>query len=442
MNKWIAVLLVCLPALTSFLPIPPQHYLPLSDALSYKNTVGAAATTAQADGEELLEFTAWTDREKKERLVFGVQQGETFSFDPIQIEKRLELRQGSLLGITLTSLPASSSGQLLLNGQPVENWRYLSRAQIEDLDFAPAPETKKAGFSFLPYLKDSESETALSVSLSFTQERNTPPVAAGDSYQTKINMKLSGWLPATDADGDEMKVMITRKPSKGTVAADGLSFRYEPYLDASGLDQFSYCVLDSHGALSEEAVVTVRLEPSRSTSFADMAGHAQEYAAVMLQERGIISGEQVGGQTFFYPDRTVSRGDFLVMLMACTGLDQDLPICVNTGLSNDVQIPLWLKPYVRSALSTGILEEKPFEAQEVITRAEAVVLVSRATGQQTGSGRLCYTDAEEIPAWAVSSYRSLSGQKILEAVPTQALPNQSADRAYCAGLLWSLIEQK
>lgn len=130
-----------------------------------------------------------------------------------------------------------------------------------------------------------------------------------------------------------------------------------------------------------------------------MAGHSQEYAAVMLQEYGILSGEQVGGQTFFYPDRTVTRGDFLVMLMACIGLDQNLPVCVNTGLSNDVQIPLWLKPYVHAALDLGILEEKPFEAQEEITRAEAVVLVSRATGKQVGSGKLCYTDAEEIPVW-------------------------------------------
>lgn len=451
MNKWVAVLLLLIPTLTSFLPIPPQQYLPLSSATADKKTEDASPACAQTSEEAggLLDLAVWADRQisalpdrDEERLIFGVQRGENIFFDPTQVEKRLELDQGSLLGITLTSLPAAASGQLLWNGKPAESWSYLTRSQIQSLTFVPASDTGEADFSFLPHLKGGEGETSLSVFLTFSEEKNASPTAAGDSYNTKINMKVWGWFPVADDDDDDLKVIITRRPSKGTVETNGLSFRYEPYLDASGSDQFSYCVLDGRGALSEEAVITVRMEQSRSPSFADMAGDSQEYAAVMLQERGILSGEQVGGQSFFYPERTVSRGDFLVMLMACAGMDQNLPVCVNTGLTNDGQIPLWLKPYVYSALSLGILEEKPFDAQEIITRAEAVVLVSRVTGRQTGSGRLCYTDADEIPAWAVGSYRSLSGQNILDAVPSQALPNQSADRAYCAGLLWSLIEQK
>ena len=166
MNRWLAALLLCIPTLTSLLPIPPQHY---PSALYNKDVASITSADMNADSSELLDLSAWAKQRtlseeaiNSEHLVFGVQQGEKLTFSPSQIENRLECSQGTLLGITVTSLPSQSSGQLLLDGQPLANWSYLSREQIENLTFEPSPNATEANFSFLHFLSTNEYENAMS----------------------------------------------------------------------------------------------------------------------------------------------------------------------------------------------------------------------------------------------------------------------------------------
>ena len=85
-----------------------------------------------------------------------------------------------------------------------------------------------------------------------------------------------------------------------------------------------------------------------------MKSNPSHYAALMLREHGVMTGETLGETNLFYPQNQVGRGEFLVALFSAAGLDESLPHCVNTGLDNDTEIPVWLKPYVAVAIERGI----------------------------------------------------------------------------------------
>lgn len=56
-------------------------------------------------------------------------------------------------------------------------------------------------------------------------------------------------------------------------------------------------------------------------------------------------------------------------------MENRLSSCVNCGLQNDSEIPQYMKTYVKLAKDTKIITEKVFYPNQVLTRAEAVVLI-------------------------------------------------------------------
>jgi hypothetical protein len=125
--------------------------------------------------------------------------------------------------------------------------------------------------------------------------------------------------------------------------------------------------------------VTVNVEEvDGAFYYADMAAEPSAYAAIKLREAGIMGGSQIGGASFFFPARNVSRGEFMVILTAAGGFEGSLKPVINTGLPDDTEIPAHLKPYVRAAVDSGVWPSgKAFRAGEGVTRAEASALTGR-----------------------------------------------------------------
>ena len=127
------------------------------------------------------------------------------------------------------------------------------------------------------------------------------------------------------------------------------------------------------------------------------------------------------------------------MLLGVTGREKNLPACVNTGLANDGEIAPYLKPYVKKAVEEGIITESSFAADEVITRAEAVVLTNRAAAIKKVSGyNLNYDDTGDIPEWALQSYIDLCAYRMIDLPDNLARPNAALTRDFSADLLWQL----
>ena len=101
-----------------------------------------------------------------------------------------------------------------------------------------------------------------------------------------------------------------------------------------------------------------------------------------MRETGLFGGELISDRLSFGPDRTVSRGEFLAMVMDLQGIDPEIGLQVS-GFADADQAAAWLRPYLASALRRGLIdgEQSPeglvFRPNEPISKAEAAALVAR-----------------------------------------------------------------
>ncbi|WRS28467.1 Ig-like domain-containing protein [Oscillospiraceae bacterium MB08-C2-2] len=372
--------------------------------------------------------------------VISVTQGEVLSFSARDLELRTSLQPGELEGLTITSLPDPRQGRLMLGETPVLQYQRLTRSEIQRLTFEPEKQLVNSSFSFIP--QGGEAVTA-SLSIKGLASGNLPPVVEGMSISTVENIAVQSYLNVYDSEGDAVSIQVTQRPTRGEVTFDGKAFRYRPYQNMIGPDSFTVCAVDSAYNFSKEATINVEIEKSPlGFVFTDMKNSPSAYAAIKLHQSGVATGQRVGNQWFFYPEHQMTKGEFLVMLLAAIGQDKSLPPTVNTGLPSDSIIPSWLKPYVKQGLALGILaKNEDFLPDQIPTRAEAVILTDRAAGiTDVKQYNLQISDLSDIPSWAMQSYMDLAAYKMLDLYDGSAHPSQPLTNSYCADLIWQLYK--
>lgn len=210
------------------------------------------------------------------------------------------------------------------------------------------------------------------------------PIAENLSVSTYKNIAITGQVSAVDPKGEMVTFALSGAPSKGTVVLTGDgTFTYTPDQNKRGKDTFTFTATDASGNVSGEATVTVTiLKRTGKLTYSDMEGNSAYYAALRLSEEGIFTGEKLGDDSFFEPDRQVTRGEFLAMCMNLCKVE-NLSGITRTGFYDDSAIPAWLKPYVSTALVSGAVEgsvdadgNHVFDAASPITYAQALVMLN------------------------------------------------------------------
>ena len=248
------------------------------------------------------------------------------------------------------------------------------------------------------------------------------PIAENLTITTYKNVAVEGTFAAVDPDGEGVTFRITKNPARGAVtqAEEGsATFTYTPYEDKLGKDSFVYVAEDASGNVSQPAIVSIKISrPDTKVTYSDMSGHSAHKAAIALAEQDVFVGEQLGSTWFFRPEAQVTREEFLAMAMDVTGMET-LPEAKLTGFTDDDSIDLWAKPYVASALRSGMIqgagaeEGAVFAPTRTITQTEAAVLLDRLlrvadvadTGKLTG---------QAAPVWAYQSVVNLEAVGVLE----------------------------
>ena len=209
------------------------------------------------------------------------------------------------------------------------------------------------------------------------------PIAENLELNTYRNVSVSGKLNAYDPEDDVERFFITTEPIKGKIKLeqDG-SFIYTPDQDKKGKDYFGYKAIDTEGNCSQEATVIIRIDKQKaSVSYIDMTERAGEYASVVLSSSGIFTGEMLGGQYCFYPDKPVNRGEFYSMCL----LASDQPLykgVLSTGFDDDASIPYWMKEYaaVAAVQGLGANGENRFDPEAHLSKAEAAFMLNEVFG--------------------------------------------------------------
>lgn len=305
-----------------------------------------------------------------------------------------------LVGICVTQLPQPETGTVLLGQRVLRAGDILTAQQLAMLTFLPVRTEAdvQAEMTYLP-IYENRVDRATTMAIAVRGKEDKAPIAQDLTLETYKNLPNEGMLKVTDPEGQPMTYTVTRQPRRGEVliSTDG-SFSYTPKKNKVGVDSFTYTATDPAGNVSREATVTVRiLKPSEAPQYTDTVGQDCRFAAEWLKNTGLFVGEQVGGQLCFQPEKTVSRGEFLTMLL------QALDMPVDTYVTQSVtvqQTPQWLKPYVTAALRAGLFDGWPqadFETTGAITGAEAAVLLQNVLDLPTAT---VSTGEDAEPAWS------------------------------------------
>lgn len=290
-------------------------------------------------------------------------------------------------GIWLTELPEGYAA-VKLGDRILHPGDVLTAQQISQMTLWPrdTEEDRLLEVGYLPIYPDGTAEPAV-LTLSLRGKEDKPPIAEDSALETYKNLPNTGKLKASDPENKALTYTVTRQPRRGvvTIAEDG-SFTYTPKKNKVGIDSFVYTATDPAGKTSREATVTVTiLKPTDATQYTDTLGQDCRFAAEWMRQTGIFVGETLDKTACFGPEKLVTKGEFVTMLVKTL----DLPLEQEASYTGyEDEIPLWLQPYLAAAVRSGLtegLEQEVFEADSPISVLEMDTLLNNALTRETGS---------------------------------------------------------
>ncbi|MBR3972732.1 MAG: cadherin-like domain-containing protein [Oscillospiraceae bacterium] len=324
----------------------------------------------------------------------------------------------NLAGICITGLPDAASGTVMLGTRVVQRGDILTAQQLTQMTFHPlrTEADQEATLTYLPIFED-RVETAATMAIQVIGKQDQAPVAEDSAIETYKNLPNEAMLKAKDPEGETLTFTVTRQPKRGDVVIreDG-SFHYTPKKNKVGVDSFTYTATDPAGNVSREATVTITImKPEDAKQYADTAGKSCRFAAEWMKNTGIFVSESISGNSCFQPEKDVTRGEFLTMLVGALEipLEED---AVFTGFTDES--PDWLKPYLAAAMRSGLTAGWPdadtFRFDDPITGAEAAVMLQNALDlKHANDAAPVIVEAEAAaPAWAAGALEILESNGI------------------------------
>ena len=340
-----------------------------------------------------------------------------------------------LAGICITKLPESAKGTVMLGSRILRPGDVLTAQQVGQMTFVAnyVQRDDTATIGYLPVFANGMAGEA-TMTLSIRGRENQAPIAEDCAFETYKNLEVTGQLKVRDPEGQEMTFTLTRPPKRGDIIIqqDG-SFTYTPKKNKVGIDSFTFTATDPAGKTSREATVTVSIQkPTDAKQYSDTVGKDCRFAAEWMKNTGIFVGESLGGSPCFSPDRTVSRGEFVTMLVKTLNLPTD-PELTETGYTD---VPDWLKPYlaaaIRSGLTTGLTTTDGFGPDLPVTAEEAAAMLCSAL--QLEPQEQTVLSSPEGEAFTPVEVALQNGFDLI--------PGQTLTRSDCASLLYQTSQYR
>ena len=319
-------------------------------------------------------------------------------------------------GIFVTAVPSRNIASVQYGDRTLKAGDALSNDALNKLTLSTSCVTTQTASIDYYTVADGKVTGMKSLKLSILPKKNDPPVAQDGSLETYRNITNTGTLIAEDPEGGSLTFTLQKAPKRGDIeiAEDG-TFTYSPKKNKVGNDHFTYTVCDDAGNVSNEATISITIRtPDSKETYADMIDDPDHFKSLWLKDTGIFTGSKIGGQLCFQPDHSVSRGEFLVMTMNLVAADKTL-IAASSGFSDEARTPLWMQPYITTALSNGIISGSAtedglvFRPTDTMTQAEAASIIQNVLQLPSLAAHPVFSDGSETTlSWAEQAVNAIS----------------------------------
>lgn len=282
---------------------------------------------------------------------------------------------------------------------------------------------------------------AIASSLSTASATGNIPIAQEIKAETYVEIPIEIELQAIDTDNNIVLYQLTEEPRLGTANIQGNILSYSPGAKV-GKDKFSYTAVDADGNTAQAAQITIEVQKNRAKlTYSDMVGNPAHYAAIYLAEKGIMTGESIGGCSFFRPTQTVTRSEFIAMAASIA----ELPIepTEQTDFADDAGLSPWAKPFVSTAAASGLVNGyqttgglNEIRGQNPITLAEASVIINNLLTESMDGLQFTLADTHSDMDWARSAISSLDRLDILSPLTTMQSDDSPITRQDACEMLY------
>lgn len=378
-------------------------------------------------------------------MILSADEGENIVFSASEFDDCIGVSKVG--NIVITSLPAESSGVLMLGSLRVMKGQSISRSSLSSLYFEPNAGTECAQFGFCV---GETSEYSATCVMYFLNGKNYAPTSVNidESFfniRTFRNIAVSGKMRCADPDGDEVVFEVVSIPEKGLLTVKDRStgeYVYTPMKNYSGKDSFSYVAVDKYGNRSAEITVDISVSRSENgTVFKDMIYDPAHYGAILLSDLGIMAGMRDDSGDVFMPEVEVTRGDFLIMAMKAAEIKLNSSVPDNIAEAVN-QLPKDYRACVSTAYINGLLDEnevKEFDCYGTLTKAEACVILDGILDASTPRTIPVFEDIDAVPDYALDAVCALIEIGVLSTENGYVQPADIMTRADAARMLAAVI---
>jgi hypothetical protein len=256
-------------------------------------------------------------------------------------------------------------------------------------------------------------------------------VTSGGKTISQFGGSVMVSVPYTPAAGEDTNAIVIYY-----IAADGtLAMVPDAHYDtATGMVVFTTTHFSTYA---------VGYNKMTFTDVSDTAWYAS--AVTFLAARGITSGTTV---TTFSPDATLTRGQFIMMLLRAYGISADASATDNFSDAGNTYYTGYLAAAKRLGITSGV-GDNMFAPDRGITRQEMFTLLYsalKATGNlpqgKSGKTTADFSDASEIAPWAKDAMTLLVETGVIGGNAGKLAPNSSTSRAEMAQVLYNLLGRR
>lgn len=282
--------------------------------------------------------------------------------------------------------------------------------------------------------------------------------ALDSTFTININETLTAAMEASVSGDETFNFVIITNPASGALIHENSgdpTFSYTPSGDFAGLDSFTFR-LESGEYYSNVGTVTIEVirptDPIIPFYYKDMQEHWANFSASHLATRGFVIGEQIGNDFYYWPDKQMSRGEFLLFLLSVLDINDTENVADITFADEDL-IPDWMLEKAKIAYEMEIISGVADDSDSLylypnspITRAEAFVMINNALLVKTDAvntdEKINYSDATSIPSWAMQAIQNLSAYQIIQGSSNNVVnPSNITSRGEAAELCYKLLKQ-
>ena len=191
--------------------------------------------------------------------------------------------------------------------------------------------------------------------------------------------------------------------------------------------------------IAQKEVVLTPQKEMTTYSFNDTKGHWAENTITYMGDEGVMKGLSEGE---FAPDKTLSRAEFITMLVNAADFDLEKYLGGFADINNDD----WYADAVQTAKAKGIFSEgEVFKGNEPVKREDACVwlvnTVSALGYEKSDEGKISFEDESEISEQAREYVKKAVKAGLIYGDEKGLFnPNKSLTRAEGAELIKRLIE--